>query len=191
LVVGAAIFGGADSSVEEPPTVVGDALTGDEQAPYVQESVRGRVVWLAEVLERRFGIQCDPDVAEVAVALEAYDGRVLPLVKDDRGRGFWKDERLRGIPVELYVRRYEESPLVEVIRVYTIKDGKKYEFDYWCEICAIPMFELKKCECCQGPIQFRERLVTQASAEEGAVSTGESVSAEGQSSRGDPDGAAH
>jgi hypothetical protein len=184
LVVGTAINGCADSSVDEPSPVAKDALSGDQQALHVQESVRGRVVWLAEVLERRYGIQSDPDVAEVAVALETDDGRVLPLVKDDRGRGFWKDERLRGIRVELYVRRYKGSPLAQVIRVYTIKGDKRYEFDYWCEICAIPMYELKECECCQGPIQFRERLVTQTSAAEGAVS------AEGPSSKAVPVGVA-
>ena len=28
-------------------------------------------------------------------------------------------------------------------------------FDYWCDICSIPMYEIKRCECCQGPIRMR------------------------------------
>lgn len=143
------------SAADETPR---ESTTAGHDA-YVQESVRGRVGWLSEILSRRFAVESDPDVAEAYVALETNEGRILPLVKDDRGRGFWVDERIRDIQVELYVRRYQDSPLVQVIRVYTIKDGKRYEMDYWCDVCAIPMFELKPCECCQGPTVIRERLV--------------------------------
>jgi hypothetical protein len=80
-------------------------------------------------------------------------------LKDARGRGFHLDPRLLKFDYELEVRRFPGSPVVQVIRVCTLHDGKKYEFDYWCDICAIPMYELKECECCQGPIRFRERLV--------------------------------
>ncbi|MCA9044880.1 MAG: hypothetical protein KDA69_11205, partial [Planctomycetaceae bacterium] len=37
------------------------------------------------------------------------------------------------------------------------KDGTRQEMDYWCDICSIPMYEIKECECCQGPIEFRLR----------------------------------
>ena len=33
----------------------------------------------------------------------------------------------------------------------------RLELDYWCDICAIAMYELKECECCQGPIELRRR----------------------------------
>ncbi len=124
---------------------------------YRTESLRGKVVWLSEAVQRRYGVRIDPDAAHWQVVLETADGQLHPLLKEDRGRGFWKDARIRGIEMELFVRRYAGSPFVQVIRVYTIKQGRKYEMDYWCDICAIPMFELKECECCQGPIRIRER----------------------------------
>ena len=34
------------------------------------------------------------------------------------------------------------------------KPVRRY-FDYWCDICSIPMYEIKRCECCQGPIRMR------------------------------------
>jgi hypothetical protein len=126
---------------------------------YKTETLRGKVVWLAEALRRRYGLRLDADAEQSLVALETPQGELIPIMKTDRGRGFWKDERLRGIDMELFVRRYEGTPLVQVIRVYTVKNGKKYELDYWCDVCAIPMFELKACECCQGTIRIRERLV--------------------------------
>jgi hypothetical protein len=69
------------------------------------------------------------------------------------------DERLRDIEVELLVRRYADAPLVQVIRVFRPKDDGLYEIDYWCDICAIPMFILKPCECCQGETRLRQRRV--------------------------------
>jgi hypothetical protein len=125
---------------------------------YVTQTLRGKVVWLNEAVARKYGVRLDADAAESVAALETAD-ELVPLLKEDRGRGFWKDARLRGIDLELQVRRYQGLPLAQVIRVYRLKEGKKYELDYWCDVCAIQMFELKQCECCQGPTQLRERPV--------------------------------
>ena len=133
--------------------------TQQEDGRYRTERIRGKVVWLAEAIKRLHGVNADPDVAETMVALETEDGQLIPLLKDARGRGFLMDKRLRDRPMELLVRRYEGLPVVQVITVYTLHDGKKFELDYWCDICAIPMYELKECECCQGPSRLREREV--------------------------------
>jgi hypothetical protein len=123
------------------------------------QSLRGKVVWLAEALKRRHDIQSDRDVAEAYCALETDDGAIYPIVKDARGRGFWLDQRLRNIDMELLVRPVPGSSMIQVIRLYTLKPDGKYELDYWCDVCSIPMFELKACECCQGPTRLRERRV--------------------------------
>jgi hypothetical protein len=89
--------------------------------------------------------------------LQTKSGELIPLWEDVRGRAFRRDERLRKMEVELLVRRYQGSPVVQVIRVFEVAEGGLYEVDYWCEICAIAMYELKECECCQGPIELRKR----------------------------------
>ena len=126
-------------------------------AQYETLSLRGKIVWLSEALSRRYGIAVDPDAAKFDIALEGKDGTLTPIVKDFRGRGFHLDPKLHTIDWELLVRKFPGSPFVQVVRTYAWRDGKKYEFDYWCDICAIPMYELKECECCQGPIRFRFR----------------------------------
>ncbi len=131
----------------------------DEPLNYTTLSVRGKVVYLAEALERRFGVQSVPEAKDRMLALESADGALYPIVEDIRGRSFRIDKRLRGIDVELYVRQYDKSPMIQVIRVYAQKKDGKFELDYWCDICAIAMFELKPCDCCQGPIELRERKV--------------------------------
>ncbi|MCL6503637.1 MAG: hypothetical protein K6T86_13215 [Pirellulales bacterium] len=132
---------------------------GEEQPRYQVESLRGRVVWASEAMRRLHGVESDADAAEWLIVLETPSGELHPLVKDARGRAFYKDERLRQMDLELLVRRYPGTPLLKVIRVYRLRDGAKYELDYWCDVCAITMYELKECECCQGPIRLRETLV--------------------------------
>jgi hypothetical protein len=126
---------------------------------YTTETLRGRVVWLEDALERGFGVSTDPAAAETAVVLETAEGKLVPIVPDVRGRAFAVDPRLRNTDLQLLARRYADAPLIQVIGVYRPKDGVLYEIDYWCDICAIPMVTLKACECCQGPTRLRERAV--------------------------------
>jgi hypothetical protein len=99
------------------------------------------------------------------LALEADDGRLYPLVEDIRGRAFRRDARLREERVELLARQHRGSPAIQIIRVMALRDDGKYELDYWCEICAITIYELKPCDCCQGPIELRARRISSAAEE--------------------------
>ena len=131
-----------------------------EEAPaFRTETIRGRVVYLAEALDRKFAVKSSDDAKERILALETPEGTLVPLVEDTRGRGFRADKRLRQIDLELTVRRYEGSPAVQVIRVCELAKDGKYEVDYWCDICSIVMFEQKECECCQEPNVLRRRKV--------------------------------
>jgi hypothetical protein len=83
---------------------------------------------------------------------------LIPIVSDWRGRAFYQDERLRDRSVDLVVNRRPGIPWVQVLSIYTFDDkGVRNITDYWCDICAIPMYEIKECECCQGPIRLRFR----------------------------------
>ena len=140
-----------------------DADKPDRPA-YTTLSLRGKVVFTAEALKRRFGIKPEVSLAESSVCLETTGGELVPIVPDTRGKAFMVDERLRKMDVELLLRRYQGSPYVQTIRVYHVKPDGKYGVDYWCEKCAISMAILKECECCQGPSELRERK-----ADEGAT----------------------
>ena len=148
------------------------APPGENEAPadppesieYETLSLRGQVVFLAPALERLYGIKSVPEVREHVLALRTADDELFPLVEDIRGRAFRRDKRLRGVDMELLVRRYKGSPHAQVIRVYVLKEGAKFELDYWCEICAIAMYELKACDCCQGDIELRLRKVEEPPA---------------------------
>jgi hypothetical protein len=130
----------------------------EEKSPaFHLETLRGQVGFLGEILERKYGITSVPEAKDRTIVLATTEGKLVPLVEDVRGRAFRRDERLRKMDLELVLRRYDDFPEARVIRVYELAKDGKYEIDYWCDICAIPMYELKDCECCQGPIELRKR----------------------------------
>lgn len=130
-----------------------------------RERIRGRVVWLAAALKEVFGISTVPEVAANALALQTPDGQLLPLVENLRGRAFRADPRLREMDLELLVRRHRQQPYLQVLRVYEIDDGQRFEVDYWCDVCAIVMFETGPCACCQEENRLRRRPVDDASSD--------------------------
>lgn len=158
LLLGGVLFflGPVAQAGAQPPPV--DRPTATKlPAEFTVESLSGRVVWLNERLLKRRKIQTVPEAAERVLALEAADGKLWPLVEDVRGRAFRRDARLRDEPVELLVRKFPDMPFVQVIGVYGFEQGRRVEIDYWCDVCAIAMYEIKDCECCQGPIELRKR----------------------------------
>ena len=132
-------------------------LSADPPSKFENQSLRGRVVWLSAALAKRYQIKEVPEAAERVLALEEPNGKLHPLVEDVHGRAFRRDPRLREMNVELLVRKYADSPFVQVIQLFEIRPDGKYELDYWCDICSIAMYELKDCECCQGVTELRRR----------------------------------
>ena len=61
--------------------------------------------------------------------------------------------------VQLDARQYDGSQLLQVLRICEVKDEQKFEIDYWCDVCAIVMFEDGPCDCCQDHNRLRKRPV--------------------------------
>lgn len=135
-----------------PVTSRGDETPQDDSVP--RELFRGRVVMLREALERK-GIPSKAEF-EGQVVLETPEGELIPIVPDWRGRAFYQDERLRNRKVELVGYRRPGVPYLQVLMIFTFdKQGVRQYTDYWCDICSIPMYEIKPCDCCQGDIRLR------------------------------------
>lgn len=121
-----------------------------------RELFHGTVLLAQEALKKH-GIKVADEMKEQAV-LETPDGELIPIAADWRGRAFFQDKRMRNRKTELVGYRREGIPYLQVLVVFFINEkGQREEMDYWCDICSIPMYEIKGCECCQGPIQFRLR----------------------------------
>lgn len=122
-----------------------------------REIVSGKVVLLTEALARR-KIKHYPEEHKGEVVLETAQGELVPILSDWRGRAFYQDERLRNRKVDLVVLREPGLPHLRVQSIYTFDDKDQRQItDYWCDLCSIPMYEIKPCECCQGENRLRFR----------------------------------
>ena len=71
----------------DPPSQPPDEAQQENEA-YTTETLRGRVVWLAEGLARLYDVRTTQDAQERVLALETDDGELIPLIEDRRGRSF-------------------------------------------------------------------------------------------------------
>jgi hypothetical protein len=149
-------WGGIAPSMEPKS---GPKPLADAKPQYTTKSISGRVVWMAEALNKRFGITLVPEAADRLLALQTPEGTLYPIMEDLRGRSFRTDSRLREMDVQLLVRQYHGSPMVQVMRIYELAKEGKYELDYWCDVCAIVMYEFGPCACCQDQNRLRKRRV--------------------------------
>ena len=140
LVILLAFFSPAGGADKEPKTIQLD----------------GKVVPLAGILEK-FGSRLDAEAAPHWLALVTQDGKVYPLIKDDGSRLFFSDPHLQNRTMRVTGRLFQDTHLLQVLSVNSVKNGQLFEIYYWCDVCSIRRNELlKKCDCCGGPMELRE-----------------------------------
>jgi hypothetical protein len=119
-----------------------------------QQLFSGKVLRLGDALRQRK----IPFTAEMEdqVVLETPQGALIPILADWRGRAFYQDERLRNRSVDLVGLRRAGIPYLQVLTIFAVDETGRHEYvDYWCDVCAIPMYEIKPCDCCQAEIRLR------------------------------------
>jgi hypothetical protein len=132
----------------------GSAAKPTTAAASSQELFRGKVVVVREALARR-KIEAREEF-DKQVALETESGELIPIVPDWRGRAFFQDEHLRNRPVELVGKRAKGVPYLQVLIIFTFDEkGTRQCTDYYCDTCGFAIYEIKPCECCQGPVRLR------------------------------------
>ena len=137
--------------------LVAQATLAEPETKTVQ--LEGKVVPMAGILEK-FGSRLDPEAAPHWLALVTNDGKTYPLIKDDGSRLFFSDPRLQNRAMRISGRLFQDTHLLQVLSVNSVKNGQLHEIYYWCDICSIRRNELlKKCDCCGGPMELREEPV--------------------------------
>ncbi len=152
---GFSIHGQESKPAKSPPEKPAVAAPAKEpESEVARELYSGKVVLLADALKKR-GIKSTAEMKE-QVVLETESGELWPIISDWRGRAFFQDERLRNRQVDLVARKHPGVPYLQVLMIFTFDEkGERQYTDYWCDICAIPKYEIKDCDCCQGPIRLR------------------------------------
>jgi hypothetical protein len=76
------------------------------------------------------------------------------LPEDHKARIF-QDSRVREREIEV-TGWLRDANQLEIIRVYSVKQGKRFEIQYFCSVCNIKAFVGGVCWCCQDEFEFRE-----------------------------------
>ncbi|HXF04146.1 MAG TPA: hypothetical protein VNM72_01870 [Blastocatellia bacterium] len=86
------------------------------------------------------------------------EGRVYGFRSGDRAVALFRDERIRRRELEILAVQHPAGEL-ELIRVFWLRDGRKFELSYVCETCSITEPVPGRCPCCGAPLELREVAV--------------------------------
>lgn len=127
--------------------VVGAATAAEPTAVFT-----GKIVPVRDLNEPPPGPH-EPD----AVALVTAMGDTHLLIRDDKSRLVFLDKGLHNRPVRLTGEVDPKTRHLRVATVQTVKDGKIFDVDYWCDQCQLAAPEPGKCKCCGSDVVRRER----------------------------------
>ena len=104
----------------------------------------------SQVLHGR--IRQDPGKPPV---VQTSDGKSYTVSGDDFTKAQMADPKLNGRDVELE-GRFAGPGQFDALKLFTIKDGKRYKVTYWCDVCSIRTHMPGRCMCCQGETELQE-----------------------------------
>ena len=90
------------------------------------------------------------------MAIVTADGKLYVLVKTAKSRLLFMDKQLANRQFRLTGKVVPGTQMLKVEQVQTIKEGKVFNVDYWCENCELAASEPGKCFCCGAETALRE-----------------------------------
>lgn len=148
-----------------------DAPSGGASEPRPKTvELRGRLVCLPEEMARRFKATVQP-VHQHVLGLRV-DGeskstshsttRYYTILRTHFSKALFEDPRYRKHTLVVSGRLFPGTAIVELTRFRWIREGALREVFYWCEVCSIKTLDPGPCACCQGDVEFRERVIESA-----------------------------
>jgi hypothetical protein len=67
------------------------------------------------------------------------------------------DVRSRELLVRARPAGHGTGVELDIIKVYSIRDGRTHDLDYFCEVCNVVAYAPGLCVCCRQPLVLRER----------------------------------
>ena len=97
--------------------------------------------------------------APETLGLKAAGGKIYPLKKHENVDALFAEKRLQTREFKLTLRKDDaSSPWFELVKSQLIRDGKVYDFHYFCDVCNITTHAPGICLCCRQETEYRERL---------------------------------
>lgn len=116
-------------------------------------TVRGHVICIDQAGET---VECTE--GSNRYALRTDDGEEFYFRESDSKSAMFDDPRVRDR--ELEVRAWRNEKDLEIIKVFSIRDGQLHDIHYFCEVCQVKAYVAGPCWCCQEEFELVEESVS-------------------------------
>jgi hypothetical protein len=130
------------------------AETGSQDITFGNFVVRGSLICIN--LESH-EISCTGK--EDSYGLKDGANKVYPLKSDKSLETLRTEPRIQSKEFQLTLRQIPKSTLYGIIKSRFFRDGKLYEFYYYCDVCNITTYHPGPCMCCQQETVYHEKVV--------------------------------
>lgn len=96
---------------------------------------------------------------EDAFGLKDAAGKTYALKSGKSLETLRTEPRIRSKDFQLTLRQIKNSFLYEIVKSRFFRDGKLYDFYYYCEVCNITTYHPGLCMCCRQETEYREVVV--------------------------------
>jgi hypothetical protein len=96
---------------------------------------------------------CPADARDFALQTEGGDLHFFH--RDDTKSRMFQDPQVRDRKLHVNVWPRADG-YVDIIKVFSLKDGQLHDLHYFCSVCNITAFAGGPCWCCQQEFEFRE-----------------------------------
>jgi hypothetical protein len=90
------------------------------------------------------------------MGLRTATGQVYPLNDDKSTSTLIEEKRLRTREFQLTLKKSGSS--YEIVKSQFFRDGKLYDFYYFCDVCNITTHTPGLCMCCRQETEYHEKL---------------------------------
>jgi len=95
---------------------------------------------------------------ENALGLKAANGQIYLLKDDKLTKTLIEEKRIGSKDFQLTLRKAGDSPAYEIVKSQFFRDGKLYDFYYFCDVCNITTHSPGLCLCCRQETEYHEKL---------------------------------
>jgi hypothetical protein len=132
----------------------GLAAEKDVSAPQSNLVVRGTLICVGRESSKEVPCLGQED----ALGLKATNGQIYPLKGDKLTETLIEEKRIRSKDFQLTLKKAGDSASYEIVKSQFFRDGKLYDFYYFCDVCNITTHSPGLCMCCRQPTEYHEKL---------------------------------
>jgi hypothetical protein len=113
---------------------------------------RGRLICLDRQQKE---VSCAAD--QFRQGFKTGSGKIFLLKLDKKVITLNQEKRFQTDLFQLTLQKLEGAPDYEILKSQLVREGRVFDFYYFCPVCNITSFTRGPCMCCQGEMEYHDR----------------------------------